>query len=117
MEVKRHGQLAMSRPELFAAIVPICGGGMYWNAARLKHTGVWAFHGEEDDTVFCEESVRMVEAINRCGGNAKLTLYRGVSHNAWDPTFQNPEVWQWLLSQTHRYANARTEFNDVKAYG
>ena len=30
-------QLAMSRPELFAAIVPICGGGMYWNAARLQH--------------------------------------------------------------------------------
>jgi len=33
-------QLAMSRPELFAAIIPICGGGMYWNAGRLIHMGL-----------------------------------------------------------------------------
>ena len=26
-------QLAMTCPELFAALVPVCGGGMYWNAA------------------------------------------------------------------------------------
>ena len=38
-------QLAMSRPELFAAIVPICGGGMYWNGGRLANMGVWAFLG------------------------------------------------------------------------
>ena len=30
-------ELAMSMPEYFAAIVPICGGGMYWNAGRLKN--------------------------------------------------------------------------------
>ena len=29
-------QLAMSMPEYFAAIAPVCGGGMYWNAGRLK---------------------------------------------------------------------------------
>ena len=58
-------QLAMSRPELFAAIVPICGGGMYWNAARLKNMAVWAFHGDADKTVFVEESIKMVEAINK----------------------------------------------------
>ena len=49
-------QLAMSRPELFAAIIPICGGGMYWNAGRLIHMGVWVFHGEEDITVLPQES-------------------------------------------------------------
>jgi predicted peptidase len=54
-------QLAMSRPELFAAIAPICGGGMYWNTARLKNTSVWAFHGDSDATVLPEESKKMVE--------------------------------------------------------
>ena len=29
-------QLAMSMPEYFAAIAPICGGGMYWNAQDRK---------------------------------------------------------------------------------
>ena len=49
-------QLAMSMPERFAAIVPICGGGMYWNAGRLADIPVWAFHGAKDSTVYLEES-------------------------------------------------------------
>ena len=110
-------QIAMTHPEWFAAIIPICGGGMYWNASRLKHMGVWAFHGEIDTTVRCEESVKMVEAINKKGGNAKLTIYEGVAHNSWTPTFENPEVWAWMLEQRNHYVQTRTEFNDVKTYG
>ena len=110
-------QLAMSRPELFAAIAPICGGGMYWNTARLKNTPVWAFHGDSDCTVLPEESRKMVDGVNKNGGNARLTLYENTSHNAWSPTFQNPEVWKWLLSQKNHYTQTRTEFNDTKTYG
>ena len=33
---------AMARPDLFAAIAPICGGGMAYNADVLKMP-VWAF--------------------------------------------------------------------------
>lgn len=93
-------QLAMSRPELFAAIVPICGGGMYWNAERLAHMGVWAFHGSDDTTVFPEESKKIVDAVNTNGGHARLTIYEGEGHNAWTPTFRDPEMWKWLLAQT-----------------
>lgn len=110
-------QLAMSRPELFAAIVPICGGGMYWNTARLKNTPVWAFHGDSDGTVLPEESKKMVEKVNANGGSARLTIYEKTSHNAWDPTFRNPEVWEWMLSQKNHYTATRTEYNDTKTYG
>ena len=110
-------QLGMSLPNTFAAIVPICGGGMYWNAPRLKGVPVWAFHGEIDTTVRCEESVKMVEAINKKGGNAKLTIYEGVAHNSWTPTFEKPEVWAWMLEQRNHYVQTRTEFDDVKTYG
>ncbi len=92
-------QLAMSRPEWFVAIVPICGGGMYWNAGRLKNMGVWAFHGSEDPSVYPEESRKMVQALNRNGGNARLTIYEGVGHNAWIPTFHHEEMWSWLFAQ------------------
>lgn len=92
-------QLAMSHPEWFAAIIPICGGGMYWNAGRLTNMGVWAFHGSDDATVLCEESKKMVQMINQKGGNAKLTIYEGVGHDAWTPTIQNKEVWKWLFEQ------------------
>jgi predicted peptidase len=68
-------QLAMSLNDAFAAVIPVCGGGMYWNAGRLKNTPVWAFHGAKDRVVFCEESQKMVNAVNKRGGCAKLTIY------------------------------------------
>ena len=110
-------QLAMSRPELFAAIVPICGGGMYWNADRLIRMGVWAFHGEKDEAVFCEESRKMVDAVNANGGEAKLTIYAGGLHNAWTDTFRNPEVWKWLLGYRVDYATAKSKYDNVEQFG
>ena len=111
-------QLGMSLPSLFAAIVPICGGGMYWNAARLKNMGVWAFHGTLDRSVFPEESQKMVDAINARGGNAKLTLYPENGHDAWTDTYRNPEVFSWLLAQKKQKAAADSgEYNDQKKYG
>ena len=92
-------QLAMSMPELFSAIIPICGGGMYWNAERLKNVPVWAFHGEEDTLVLKRESEVLVDAINNFGGNAKLTIYPNCQHDSWTATFSNEEVFRWLIAQ------------------
>lgn len=91
-------QLAMSMPEYFSAIVPICGGGMYWNAERLKNVPVWAFHGQDDPVVLLRESEEMVNAVNRFGGNAKLTVYPNCQHDCWTQTFANKEVFSWLLA-------------------
>ena len=110
-------QLAMSRPEWFAAIIPICGGGMYWNAGRLIHMGVWAFHGDEDGAVFTEESKKMVNAIQANGGEAKLTIYEKTGHNAWSPTFQNGEVWKWLLTHTSKYQATKSAYDNVENFG
>ena len=89
-------QMLMSEPDVFRKAVICCGGGMYWNAARIK-TSVWAFHGTDDTTVFAEESRKMIEAISRSGGSAKLTEYKGVKHNCWELTYSNPEIYSWLL--------------------
>lgn len=111
-------QLAMTMPEYFAAIVPICGGGMYWNAGRLKNVPVWAFHGQLDNTVLVEESIKMVNAVNKREGNAKLTIYPEAEHNSWDDTFKNPEVFSWLLSHKNSNAEALTDsYTDSKTYG
>ncbi len=110
-------QLAMTHPDWFAAIIPICGGGMYWNAERLKYMGIWAFHGSADKTVLCEESEKMVNAVNKRGGNAKLTIYEGVPHNSWTPTFRDPAVWEWLFAQTLHTGETSNEYNNVKQFG
>lgn len=95
-------QLAMSMADRFAAIVPICGGGMYWNAGRLVNVPIWAFHGAKDTAVLLEESVKMVEAVKRHGGEAKLTVYPENGHDAWSDTYSNPEVFSWLLQQQNK---------------
>ena len=111
-------QMAMSLPEYFAAMVPICGGGLFWNAARLVNVPVWAFHGGKDTVIPPEESRKMVDAVNAAGGNAKLTIYPDNDHNAWSDTYSNPEVFAWLLQ--HRNSNAQTlsnPYRNVEKYG
>lgn len=111
-------QLAMSLPEYFAAIVPICGGGMFWNASRLVNVPVWAFHGAKDPVIPMEESRKMVAAVCSAGGNAKLTIYPENEHNAWSDTYSNPEVFAWLLQ--HRNAKATPgvdSYNNAQQYG
>ena len=111
-------QLAMSLPQYFAAIAPICGGGMYWNAGRLVNVPVWAFHGGKDQVVFPQESEKMVNAVNRCGGNARLTVYPDNAHDAWSDTYSNPRVFAWLLEHTNENAAAlKDAYTDQSVYG
>ncbi len=111
-------QLAMSMPEVFAAIVPVCGGGMYWNVARLEKVPVWAFHGGKDQTVLPRESEILVERLKQKGGNAKLTIYPENGHNAWTDTYYNSEVYGWLLShQKKEYGVGADEYTDAQIFG
>lgn len=111
-------QLAMSIPECFSAIVPICGGGMYWNAGRLINVPVWAFHGQKDITVLVDESKKMVDAVNNAGGKAKLTIYPENGHDAWSDTYSDLEVYSWLLSNENK--NTVTiidKYNNSRSFG
>lgn len=112
-------QLAMSLPELFAGVVPVCGGGMRWNAKRLVKLPIWAIHGKEDLTVLPEESIRMVEAVNQAGGSARLTLLDNTGHNAWDYTYSSRELFDWLLQQKRpeQADTAGADFADAARFG
>lgn len=90
-------QLMMSRPALFAGAIVCCGGGMYWNAARLTHIPMRIFHGEKDTVVYPAESVYMAEAIRRAGGAAELVLYPELDHNCWDRALSDEANIRWLI--------------------
>lgn len=99
---------AARQPERFAAIVPICGGGRVSEAHRLKDLPIWAFHGGRDPVVDPERSREMVDAVNQAGGSAKLTVYPDAGHDSWTQTYENPELYTWLLSQ-RRSGSASTD--------
>ncbi|MBQ4051034.1 MAG: prolyl oligopeptidase family serine peptidase [Oscillospiraceae bacterium] len=109
-------QMGMSLPETFAAIVPICGGGMYWNAGRLKGVPVWAFHGALDTTVFPEESQKMVDAVNKNGGSAVLTIFPEDGHDSWSNTYRSAELFQWMLTCENRLMQAENIYTSPELY-
>jgi len=99
--------LGTAHPERFAAIVPICGGGdlitvllsSKEKAQALKTLGVWAFHGGKDPVVPTYESQRMIDVLKKAGvSDVKLTVYPEAGHDSWTETYNNPELYDWLLS-------------------
>jgi len=92
--------LSMAYPEKFAAIAPICGGGMPWMAFRIKDVPVWAFHGAIDPVVPVQRSEEIVEALKKIGGNVKFTVYPETGHDSWTETYNNPELYKWFLEHS-----------------
>lgn len=89
--------MAMEYPELFAAIIPICGGGDTSKVRKLRHTPVWCFHGDQDNVVPISASEKMVDALRKYSGDVKFTIYPGVDHDSWTMTYENDSIYDWLL--------------------
>jgi predicted peptidase len=86
-------------PNKFAAIVPVCGGGDPQFVKAYAHVPVWAFHGEDDHTVPIKRSEEMIDALKAAGDpEVKFTRYPGVGHDSWVKAYDDPELYEWLLS-------------------
>jgi predicted peptidase len=91
--------LLMRYPDIFAAGMPVCGGGDPTHALRVKRVPVWAFHGSADPVVPVEASRAMVRAVRAAGGRIRYTEYPGLEHNVWDKAYGDEAALLWLLGQ------------------
>jgi predicted peptidase len=89
-------------PRLFAAAVPICGGGDTAEAEKIAHLPLWVFHGGRDGVVQPRRSRDMVAAVRKAGGKPKYTEYANAAHDSWTATYSNPDFYQWLFTQRQR---------------
>jgi predicted peptidase len=89
-------------PGRFAGLAPLCAFAEPDTIPQLKSTPVWAFHNDWDWVVSSNDSRKMVERINKSGGNATVTIYGGVSHDCWSKTYSDPEVVAWLQNPTRK---------------
>jgi len=94
--------LLVKKPDLFAAAIPICGGGDPATAKKIAHIPIWAFHGDRDGAVAVERSREMVAALEKAGGKPKYTEYKGVGHDSWTRTYRDPAVLAWLFEQKQK---------------
>jgi predicted peptidase len=110
--------LATLYPEKFAAFAPVCGGfsipgfrtnefkvpntseEMFEKLNTLKELPIWAFHGDQDDIVPVDETIKIIEQLKELGGDAKLTIYEGVGHDSWTETYDNPRLYEWFLQHS-----------------
>jgi predicted peptidase len=91
------------RPDMFAAAVPVCGGGDEAKSCKIANIPIWVFHGALDPTVKVERSRNMVAALKKAGGSPKYTEYPKVKHNAWTYSY-SPELFEWMFSQSKKIA-------------
>lgn len=108
--------LGAKHPELWAALMPVCGYGKPQElAGPLVNIPIWAFHGGKDDVVPPAQSTAIVVAIKelrtrvRIAGpvaeEPKLTIFPDANHNSWDPTYRDPKTAAWLFAQRKRESN------------
>jgi predicted peptidase len=88
-------------PKLFAAAVPMSGGGDTRTAAEIKGTPVWAFHGSADDIVPESATTDMIQALRDAGGSPRFTEIAGGGHEIWDGVYGDASntLYPWLFAQ------------------
>lgn len=97
--------LNLAYPDMFAAMVPICGGGDPALAANLVQKPIWAFHAEADPIIPVSYSRNIIQALRNLGGNPHYTEYvagtyiKPLEHFSWVLAYQTVEMREWLFNQ------------------
>ena len=86
-------------PNLFAAAIPICGGGDVSKIVSAAHIPMWICAGADDPTVNNQYSVDMLLALRKAGAHPGFTLYPETGHQSWLSVYSDPHVIAWLFSQ------------------
>jgi predicted peptidase len=116
-----HGTwyLAYRNPDVFAAVVPICGwvvdvpqfrgsvpivpsdsgAPIPALARRLRQVPIWIFHGEVDRAVPVAGSREPATALQDIGADVRYTEFLGLDHNSWDAAYASKVFVDWLFAQ------------------
>jgi predicted peptidase len=90
-------------PGLYAAALPICGGGdIVHYDKRTTKTAFWVFHGAADAVVDVNLSREMVEKLKSLKTETKYSEYPGVNHNSWENAFAEKDYLSWMFSHKRK---------------
>ena len=128
--------VATASPDLFAALVPICGGFcpplpgqtdvptlVKWatvsplpDLGKLSHIPTWLFHGERDRVVKLSGSTETYKELCRANSDLmhlhSLTTVKEGGHQIWLKVYGDPKLLTWLLQQ-RRPSPAATPVPDM----
>lgn len=94
-------RMALNNPNTYAALISVCSASIpYVYLANDPNLPVWFFHGEKDMVVPVEQTIEAYTRMRQLNENVSLTLYPEVNHDCWTITFQNEEIYEWMLSHS-----------------
>lgn len=91
--------LACRFPDLFAAVIPICGGVNPDRLAVCKNIKFRIYHGDADSVVPVENSRIAYTALKKAGASVEYTEFPGHDHDSWTPAFNKEDFLSWLFDQ------------------
>jgi len=93
--------LGTAFPRQFAAMVPV--GSWYDkldNVCRVRDVSIWVFQGEEDPLVVPQFAIDIVEVLEQCSGNVKLTMIPNAGHGESSVyAYGLDALYTWLLQR------------------
>jgi predicted peptidase len=93
--------LLMRHKDVFAAGVPICGGGDPSMADALSDVPIYTFHGSIDTTVPVAGTREMAQALQDVGSTVfTYEELDGMAHGIWETVAARADVIKWLFSQS-----------------
>ncbi len=101
--------LPAMQPNKIAAMIPVSATNSFWSFGtqyycNIKDIPFWGFHNDGDQTVTANNLVVVVNSLNSCVPSPIVppikTIYpNNASHDSWTQTYNNPNVFKWLLSK------------------
>lgn len=91
--------LALTRPDIWAAIAPVCPATPEKDtrlADNLLNVPAHFFHGDADQAVPVKISREWVKHLKEKGFTAEYAEYAGVGHNSWEKAYKNGFIFSWF---------------------
>jgi predicted peptidase len=96
-------RFAAFRPEVFAAVMPLCAFEVNTNAdfyTGLKNMPIKAVHGADDTIVTLSKGKRVADFAGSAGADITFTVLPGHDHDVWTDTYSDRASYDWLLQQS-----------------
>uniref|UniRef100_Q01ZA0 Peptidase-like protein n=1 Tax=Solibacter usitatus (strain Ellin6076) TaxID=234267 RepID=Q01ZA0_SOLUE len=91
--------LALTRPDIWAAVAPVCPDpfpGSNELASNALNLPMRFYHGEQDPAVPAEVSRQWQRRLLTLGSPVEYIEFPGVRHNAWDFAYRNGAIFEWF---------------------
>ncbi|WP_166925600.1 carboxylesterase family protein [Flavobacterium poyangense] len=101
--------LALSHPNLFAAIVPISGFVdliPLEEICKIASVPTQIYHGLLDDVVNVDYAVTVYKELKKCEAkDVRLIIFDDAGHDSWTRVYDNPEIYEWMFKQIKTNTN------------